>query len=169
MSAIAGKTLHTSRKFDLKAFAFFELVTLAAGALGGLLGGMFTGQMSFDQLVKPPLTPPGWVFPVVWTVLYSLMGLAAYLVYNSNDIDRAAPLRMYFLQLAVNILWPLFFFRLEWRLFAFFWLLLLIALVTLTMTGFKHIRPAAYYLLIPYLLWILFAAYLNLAFYLLNT
>ena len=63
---------------------------------------------------------------------------------------------MYLLQLLVNVLWPVFFFRLEWRLFSFFWLLLLIALVTLTMTGFKYIRPAAYYLMLPYLLWCLF-------------
>lgn len=170
MSTVAETPSHIpTRKFNLKAFAFFVLLTLAAGALGGVLGGMLGGNMSFDQLVKPPLTPPAWVFPVVWSVLYLLMGIAAYLVYQSDDLDRGAPLRMYLLQLAVNILWPLFFFRLEWRLFAFFWLLLLIALVTLTMAGFKHIRPVAYYLLIPYLLWILFAAYLNLAFYLLNT
>lgn len=83
------------------------------------------------------------------------MAFAAYLVFNTDDIDRGAPLRMYLLQLLVNVLWPVFFFRLEWRLFSFFWLLLLIALVTLTMTGFKYIRPAAYYLMLPYLLWCL--------------
>ena len=170
MSTASGTpTGSSSRKFDLKAFAFFVLLTLAAGFLGGALGGMLNGGMSFDELVKPPLTPPAWVFPVVWSILYVLMGITAYLVYHSDDLDRSAPLRMYLLQLIVNILWPLFFFRLEWRLFAFFWLLLLIALVTLTMVGFKHISLAAYYLMIPYLLWILFAAYLNLAFYLLNT
>ena len=141
--------------------------TEAVGALSGWLtrGG---AERYARLIVKPPLSPPGWVFPVVWSVLYLLMGIGAYLVYHSGDLDRGPPLRMYLLQLLVNLLWPFFFFRLEWRLFAFFWLLLLIALVTLTMAGFKHICPAAYRLLIPYLLWTLFAAYLNLAFYLLN-
>lgn len=151
-------------KFDLRAFVFFEALTLLAGFAGGMLGG----SEGFSTLVKPPLTPPAWVFPVVWTVLYALMGLAAYLVWNSNDVDRAPPLRMYLYQLGVNMLWPLFFFRLQWRLFAFFWLLLLIALVTLTMTGFKYIRRAAYRLMVPYLIWLFFAGYLNLSFYLLN-
>ena len=167
-AAVGNPNPAPARRFDWKAFAFFVLLTLAAGALGGLLGGMPGGGMSFDGLVKPPLTPPARVFPVVWSVLYLLMGIGAYLVYHSGDLDRGPPLRMYLLQLLVNLLWPFFFFRLEWRLFAFFWLLLLIALVTLTMAGFKHICPAAYRLLIPYLLWTLFAAYLNLAFYLLN-
>ena len=158
--------MHTvsKRKFDFRAFAFFEILTLGAG----LLSGFVSGTAGVERLIKPPLTPPAFVFPLVWTVLYALMAFAAYLVFNTDDIDRGAPLRMYLLQLLVNVLWPVFFFRLEWRLFSFFWLLLLIALVTLTMTGFKYIRPAAYYLMLPYLLWCLFAAYLNLAFYLLN-
>lgn len=152
------------RAFDIKAFLFFEGLTLVFGMLGGFLGG----TSGFEGLTKPPLTPPAWVFPVVWTVLYLLMGLAAYLVWNSDDVDRAPPLRMYLLQLLVNSLWTFFFFRLQWRFFAFFWLLLLIALVTLTMTGFKYIRKAAYRLMLPYFFWLLFAAYLNLGFYLLN-
>ena len=136
--------MHTvsKRKFDFRAFAFFEILTLGAG----LLSGFVSGTAGFERLIKPPLTPPAFVFPLVWTVLYALMAFAAYLVFNTDDIDRGAPLRMYLLQLLVNVLWPVFFFRLEWRLFSFFWLLLLIALVTLTMTGFKYIRPAAYYL-----------------------
>ncbi|HIZ19493.1 MAG TPA: tryptophan-rich sensory protein [Firmicutes bacterium] len=150
--------------FVLRAFLFFEGLTLAAGAVGGLLGGI----RGFDSLVKPPLTPPAVVFPIVWTILYLAMGFAAYLVWNENDIDGARVLRMYLLQLAVNILWPFFFFRLGWRLFAFFWLLLLIALVTLTLSGFRYISKPAFYLMLPYLLWTLYAAYLNLGFYLLN-
>ena len=96
------------------------------------------------------------------------MAIAAYLVYTSRDIDRGAPLRLYLLQVIVNALWPLFFFRLEWRLFAFVWILLLIALVVLTMVGFKPISNTAFWLMVPYLVWLLFAAYLNFSFYLLN-
>ena len=150
--------------FSLRAFLFFEALTLGAGLLGGLLGG--TG--GFDELAKPPLTPPAAAFPIVWTILYLLMGFGAYLVWNANDIDGSRVLRMYLFQLLVNILWPFFFFRLEWRLFAFFWLLFLIALVMLTLSGFRHISRPAYWLMIPYLLWTLYAAYLNLGFYLLN-
>lgn len=157
----------TQKRFHGKMLAFYLLLTLAAGFVGGLLGGK-SGFASFEALEKPPLTPPGWVFPVVWTILYVLMGIAAYLVWNSGDLDRGPSLRFYLLQLAVNMLWPLWFFRLEWRLFAFFWILLLLALLTLTFVGFGYIRPAAQALLIPYLLWTLFAAYLNLGIYLLN-
>ena len=152
------------RAFDLKAFLFFEGVTLLLGMLGGFLGG----TSAFETLRKPPLTPPAIVFPIVWTILYLLMGFAAYLVWNTDDIARAPPLRMYFLQLVVNVLWPVIFFRLQWRLFAFFWLLLLLALLSLTMAGFRYIRKSSYWLLVPYFLWVLFAGYLNLGIYLLN-
>lgn len=145
---------------------FYRLHTFAWGprrAAGGR-----SGFKSFEALQKPPLTPPAAVFPIVWSALYLLMGIAAYLVWSSGDLDRGASLRMYFLQLLVNILWPLFFFRLQWRLFAFFWLLLLLALLSLTMAGFRYIRKSAYWLLVPYFLWVLFAGYLNLGIYLLN-
>lgn len=146
------------------ALAAFVLGTLAASALGRFLGG----NSSFEGLAKPPLTPPGWVFPVVWAILYIAMGVAAYLIWNTKDPATPAALRAYYWQLGVNVLWTFFFFRLQWRLFAFFWLLLLIALVSWTMKKFRPINQAAYWLMLPYLLWILFAAYLNLGFYLNN-
>lgn len=157
-------TLVRKHRFNLKAFLFYEAITFAVAAVGALLGG----ANGFDGLNLPPLTPPAAVFPVVWSILYFMMGLAAYLVWNSNDVDQGPILRLYLFQLIVNGLWTFFFFRLEWRLFAFFWLLFLIALVTLTMAGFRHIRRSAYWLMVPYFLWILFAAYLNLGVYLLN-
>ena len=85
--------MHTvsKRKFDFRAFAFFEILTLGAG----LLSGFVSGTAGFERLIKPPLTPPAFVFPLVWTVLYALMAFAAYLVFNTDDIDRGAPLRMY--------------------------------------------------------------------------
>jgi tryptophan-rich sensory protein len=139
--------------------------TLLAGFIGGLLGGS-TGQ--YATLKSPPLAPPGWLFAPVWLLLYTAMGVAAYLVWQTGDEDRGQALRLYGWQLAVNVLWTLFYFRLEWRLFSFFWILLLIALVALTIQAFyAHSRLAAL-LLIPYLLWLLFAAYLNLGYYVLN-
>lgn len=152
------------QKFDLKAFLLSVGGTLAVGFLGGLAGG----TAGFEQLIKPPLTPPAVVFPIVWTALYALMGLTAYLIWSSGDLDRAACLRVYTAQLFVSALWPLIFFRLGLRLVAFFWLLLLVALLTLTLSGFRYIRKSAYWLLLPTLLWVLFAGYLNLGFYLLN-
>lgn len=161
MSAVVASRRH---KFQLKAYLLFLAVTLGIGYLGGLAGGI----SGFQNLQKPPLTPPAGAFPIVWSILYILMATAAYLVWNSGDLDRGASLRLYIVQLLVNALWPFFFFRLQWRLFAFFWLLLLIALITLTMAGFGYIRKSTYWLLAPYLAWTLFAAYLNLGFYILN-
>lgn len=154
----------TRRKIEWKPLLFFLLYTFILAGIGTLLGG----SSNTDELTAPPLTPPDWLFPVVWTVLYALMAVAAYLVFVSNDLDKSGPLRLYLLQVLVNILWPFFFFRLEWRLFAFIWLVLLIVLVALTMRGFKPISNTAFWLMVPYFIWILFAAYLNLAFYILN-
>ncbi len=153
-----------TRKIDWKVLLFFFLYTFILAGIGVLLGG----DPDLSSLNKPPLTPPAWVFPIVWTILYSLMATAAYLVFVSNDIDRGAPLRLYLLQVIINVLWPLFFFRLEWRLFAFIWLLLLLAAILLTTAGFKNISRTAYYLMIPYVIWVIFAGYLNFGFYLLN-
>lgn len=125
---------------------------------------------AFQALDQPPLSPPGWLFPVVWTILYLLMGIAAGLVAVSDAkgtyIDTA--LIVYYLQLAVNFFWPIFFFRLEWLLFSFFWLVLLWLLILLTIKLFYRVSKPAAYLMIPYLLWVTFAGYLNLSIYLLN-
>ena len=146
-----------------KPLLFFLLYTFLLAGLGTWLGVPNT-----EGLTLPPLAPPDWLFPLVWTVLYALMSVAAYLVFVSNDIDRGGALRLYLLQVLVNVLWPLFFFRLEWRLFAFLWLLLLLALVILTAIRFKPISRTAWYLLLPYIAWLLFAGYLNLGIYVLN-
>lgn len=151
--------------FSLRALLVWVGGTLVAGFVAGLLGGDVS---SYTQLQAPPLAPPSWLFFPVWVVLYLAMGTAAYLVSRSGDIDRGGALRLYVWQLAVNVLWPLFYFRLEWRLFAFFWILLLIALVALTINAFCRHNRTAGWLMIPYLLWLLFAAYLNLGYWILN-
>ncbi len=154
----------TRKGINWKVLLFFLVYTFALAGIGTLLGGGF----DIESLRQPPLAPPSWLFPVVWTVLYTLMAVAAYRVFVTEDADRGPALRTYLVQVVINALWPLFFFRLEWRLFGFFWLILLIAAVALTMARFRPIDRPAFWLLAPYLAWISFAAYLNLAYFLLN-
>ena len=148
------------------------LLCIAIPVLTGSLSGFLTrGSMQvFRQLNKPPLSPPGAVFPIVWTILYILMGIASYLVFSSGagqgDIRNA--LSVYGLQLAVNFFWPLFFFNLGWYFFSFVWLVLLWLLILITIRLFYHISSPAAYLLLPYLLWVTFAGYLNLGIAILN-
>lgn len=148
------------------------LVCLAIPLAVGGLSAFFTrdAMREFSQLRQPPLTPPAWAFPVVWTVLFLLMGLASYLVYTSGKRpgERRSALWVYGLQLLVNFGWPIFFFCLNWWLFAFFWLVLLWAMILGTLAQFYRLRPWAGLLLVPYLAWVTFAGYLNFGVYLLN-
>lgn len=143
-------------------------VPLAAGGLAALLSG--GGMEVFQSLNQPPLSPPGWLFPVAWTLLYLLMGAASYLAYTRAE-SRAAlerALLPYAVQLAFNFLWPIFFFRFSLYLFSFFWLVALWLLILATAQLFRRISRAAGNLLIPYLAWVAFAGYLNMGVYLLN-
>lgn len=140
-------------------------------AVGGVSAWLTRGSMdTFAALNKPPLSPPGWLFPVVWTILFVLMGFASYLVLTSGkpqrDINRA--LWLYGVQLAVNFFWSIFFFSLSLYLFSFFWLVLLWLLIWATAIRFYRISPLAGQLMVPYLLWATFAGYLNFGIYLLN-
>lgn len=131
----------------------------------GLVSGILTlGSMAkYREIYKPPFSPPGWVFPVVWTILYILMGTAAYLIYMSESENKRKALELYGLQLFVNGGWSFLFFRLDAYILAFVWLLLLWYLVSQTAKEFFKIDPLAAKLMVPYLAWITFAAYLNLA------
>lgn len=142
-------------------------IPLAVGGLAALLTG---GMTQYKQLRQPPLAPPGWVFPVVWTILYLLMGYASYRIWVSDAPrrEKKEALKLYGAQLAINFLWPLVFFGLEQYLLAFFVLLLLWALIFLTIRAFSHIDETAADLLLPYILWVTFAGYLNVGVYLLN-
>ena len=124
----------------------------------------------FEEVNKPPLSPPAILFPIVWTILYTLMGISSYLVETSgkdkDDIQRA--MRIYYLQLFVNFLWPTFFFNFQWYFFSLLWLLLLWGLVLLMLKRFSTISKTAMWINVPYLIWLTFAAYLNLSIFLLN-
>ncbi len=140
-------------------------------AVGGLSAWLTRDSMAlFETISKPPLSPPGWLFPVVWTILYILMGVASYMVLVSGESKEKIreALGVYGIQLAVNFFWSIFFFHLELYLFSFIWLMILWLLIILTTVRFCQITKAAGYLMIPYLLWVTFAAYLNFGIYLLN-
>ena len=140
-------------------------VPLAIGGLSALLTK--DSMETFDSLNKPALSPPGWLFPVVWTVLFVLMGIACYIVVTAGGGNRAA-LTLYGVQLLFNLLWSLIFFRAGAYLAAFIWLILLWLLISATTVLFYRISKPAGILMLPYLLWVTFAGYLNLSIYLLN-
>ena len=155
-------------KINWKLLIICVAVPLAVGAVSSLITG--GGMENFGSISKPALSPPGWLFPVVWTILYTLMGISSYLVLTSggerDDIQNA--ISIYGYQLTVNFLWPTFFFNFRWYFFAFLWLLLLIFLVAAMIREFYKLEKRAAYLNIPYLLWLIFAGYLNFSIYLLN-
>ena len=140
-------------------------------AVGGLSALLTMGNMDiYDTITRPPLSPPGILFPIVWTILYTLMGIASYIIYNSGKEaeEVSAALTVYGVQLVVNFLWPIVFFRFGWYTFAFFWLVLLWVLVLYTILLFYRISKPATWLMVPYLVWLTYAAYLNLGIVLLN-
>ena len=155
-------------KLKWKPLVLCIALPLAVGGLASILS--MDGIRAFDALVKPALTPPGWVFPAVWTALYILMGTASWLVLTSRRSreDIEAALTVYLCQLALNFFWPILFFRLRLYLFAFFWLTALWLMVLATMAFFHKLSRPAGLTLLPYLVWIIFAGYLNFGVYLLN-
>ena len=150
----------------LKSLILNILLSVGTGLLSSFLTGNFSAL--YQDVNRPALAPPAWLFPVVWSILYILMGISAYIIGESGSDVRSSALPVYYLQLAVNFLWsPLFFvFKFYW--FSFFWLLLLWVLVLIMIIKFSKINKLAAYLQIPYLIWLTFAAYLNLSVAILN-
>ena len=148
----------------LKIYAKSILIPVIVGLV---IGTITSNSIQYNTLVKPFLAPPSILFPIVWTILYILMGIS-YGILESNSLVNSEIKLVYYLQLFVNALWPIFFFVFEWRLFAFIWILILILLVIFMIIKFYNQNKVAGLLQIPYLLWILFASYLNFAIYILN-
>lgn len=148
------------------------LIAVAIPLLVGAVAGLLTrnSMQVFEGLQQPPFAPPGVLFPIVWTILYALMGIASYLIYTSgkDPEEVSSALTVYGVQLVVNFLWPIVFFRFGWYTFAFFWLILLWVLVIYTILLFYRISKPAVWLMVPYLIWLTYAAYLNLGIVLLN-
>ena len=142
-------------------------IPLAIGGVSALIS--MKAMESFADLNQPPLSPPAWLFPVVWSILYVLMGISAYIVSISDKPAREkTALTVYYVQLFFNFLWSILFFNLKAYLFAFIWLVILFVLIIVTAYLFYGINKKAGYLMIPYILWVCFAGYLNFAIFLLN-
>ncbi len=149
-----------------KPLAISLAISLGVGGLSALVTKDSMEKYAF--LDQPPLAPPGWVFPVVWTALFILMGVAAYLVWVENGPERKRMLWLYGIQLAVNFFWTIIFFNGQKFAFALVWLLILWGLILATLLSFRKENKTAGNLLIPYLAWVTFAAYLNAGVWYLN-
>lgn len=151
----------------LRPYLFF--VVLALVVCGAAGAAARAGMEAYDLLTKPPATPPDWLFPVVWTLLYLLMGIAMGRVWRAaSGSARRQAAALWCVQLGVNGFWPVVFFLWQAHGAAFFLLAGLVALVLAMSAQFSRRDPAAAWLCVPYLLWLLFAAYLNLGVWLLN-
>ena len=151
-----------------KVYAFWILFTEAVGALAGWLTRDGTALYS-TMIVKPPLSPPAPVFPIVWVILYALMGIGAARISLTAPSDaRRSSLRLYLVQLGFNFFWSILFFNLRAYGAAFIWLAILWGLIVWMVLSFRELDTLAAILQVPYLLWVFFAGYLNLGVWLLN-
>lgn len=135
--------------------------------VGAIVGFITSGYIDYNSLIQPPLAPPSILFPIVWSILYVLMGIS-YGILDSNSLVDSSINSIYYWQLFVNALWSIFFFIFKWRFFAFLWILLLLALVLVMIIRFYNKNKIAGLIQLPYLLWVTFATYLNLGIYFLN-
>lgn len=148
-------------------FKVYLKAILTTVIIGGVIGLIISKSIDYNSLKKPFLAPSSILFPIMWTILYVLMGVSYGIIVNKNLVDPPTKL-IYYVQLFVNAMWSIIFFTLKWRLFAFFWIVLLDILVIIMIKQFCKKDKTAGLLQVPYLLWILFATYLNLSIYLLN-
>lgn len=153
-------------KIKWKALLLSLLISLGVGGLSALFTS--SSMQTYQDLVKPPLSPPGIVFGIVWTILFFLMGISAYLVYQAKSPNKKYALGIYGLQLIVNFFWSILFFNLDAYWFAFAWLILLWILILFMVILFYRICKLSGLLQIPYLLWVTFAGYLSFMVALLN-
>ena len=156
------------KKAGLTDLLIFIVTAELVGAVSALISGDF--RNFYSQLIRPPLSPPAPVFPVVWAVLYALMGISAYLVYISHSTggNRETALKVYIVQLAVNFMWSILFFRFRLLFISALTSIVLALLVWTMIRSFRKVSKISAFLNIPYLLWSIFASYLATGTYLLN-
>jgi len=156
------------KKSTWKTYAFWILFTEAVGALSGWLTRTGT-QIYNETIIQPPLSPPAIVFPIVWGILFALIGISAAHIYLAPASGaRSRSLLLFLIQLIFNFFWSFIFFNFQAFGFAFIWLIILWILILLMILSFHQVDKLAAWLQIPYLLWVTFAAYLNLGVWLLN-
>ena len=149
-----------------KPYIFSILLALTVGGLSALATA--NNMNIYDKINTPPLSPPGWLFPVVWTILYILMGVSAAMIFKSDDENKDDALFIYAVSLVLNFSWSIFFFNMQSFLISFIILVALWLSILITMIKYYKINKLASWLQLPYLLWVTFAGYLNLAIVLLN-
>ena len=154
------------KKINITELLIFIVSAELTGALSRLLSG--NSFEFFETLTKPPFSPPGWIFPIVWFILYALMGFAAYLIYKSDSKGRNSALVIYWAQLFLNFLWSIVFFRFNLTGLSVAVILALLVMVTFMIFKFGKINTKAAAINIPYLLWLMYASYLNIGILLLN-
>ena len=152
-------------KFKWKELVISIAIPLAVGFIFSIFS---RSGMVYKEILKPFLSPPGFIFPIVWTILYVLMGISSLIIYSSSSYKREDALKLYIVQLFVNGFWTVIFFNLRLYFLAFLWIILLIVLVVIMISRFYNIDKKAAYLQIPYLIWLLFALYLSFGVFVLN-
>ncbi len=149
-----------------KPFILWTVITFIFAGLGGIV--TYFGMPAFESANQPALTPPSFIFPIVWGILFLLMAVGASIITKSNNQNRSSALFLYVIQLIANFLWCVFFFGFHSYLLAFIWLICLWTLVLFMMISFYKINHIAGLIQIPYLIWLTFAAYLNFMVWFLN-
>lgn len=142
------------------------VISLSVGLVSSLL--TLNNQNIYDFINVPFFAPPGWLFPVVWTILYIILGISSYLIYESNDYEKNSALKSYGVQLFLNFFWSIIFFNFKNFLLAFIWIILLLISIVIMIYKFYKINKSAGLLNIPYFLWALFASVLNFFIIILN-
>lgn len=158
---------------DVRNFIISILIPLIIGYLSNTLSSLLSGISTstyYSQLIKPSFAPPGFIFPIIWTILYVLMGISAYKILKKGyDLSKVKDAMFYYwLQLVLNFVWSILFFGLDLRFTALIALILLIILILIMMYKFAKIDKKAMYLNIPYLIWLFYALFLNYFIWMIN-
>lgn len=145
-----------------------KLLYILTPLIGGSIVGLIINKsIDYNYLVNPPLSPPSYLFPIVWSILYLLIGISYY-IYRKNNNDNPSTIKLYYIQLILNYLWSIIFFTLKLRTLAVIWIIVLAITIIYLMIRFYKEERTSFYLFIPYILWVLFATYLNIGIVVLN-
>lgn len=139
---------------------FFPLI------IGGIVGVIIKNHIDYSLVEKPPFSPPKLAFPIAWSILYLLISISYYL-YRKNNNDKQT-IKIYYIGLFFNALWSIIFFVLKLRLTSIFWIIALLLLTIVLFINYKKQNKISAYLLIPYILWLTYATYINIGVYILN-